>query len=184
MPLSLLPPGSLRTSARLLGLLLFVPLALGTALHLVPGLPDLARQQQPLALRPDRPATAQAIYLLCENLRALAVPLLCAYALPTTQPRHRRRINLRALLDAFLAFSVAANVAVLTVALAGYGPLRLAPWLPHLPVEFGAMALALSSYLAARRGALRLRHLPVVVGAAALLLAVAAVLETWGTPHV
>jgi hypothetical protein len=52
----------------------------------------------------------------------------------------------RALLDAFLGFSVAANAVILALSLGGYGLGRLAPWRPHLPVEFAAMALALATY--------------------------------------
>jgi hypothetical protein len=177
------PPASTDASARLLGPLLVAPVVLGALLHLVPGVPAFGRELVPLALRPDHPATSQALALLGANLRAVAIPLLCALALSASQHRPPRIIYLRALLDAVLIFSSAANAGVLTLAIAGYGLVRLAPWLPHLPLELAAMALALSCYLDARRGVLRPRHIAATAAQAAALLSVAAVLETWATPH-
>jgi hypothetical protein len=178
-----IPPASMGTIARLLGPLLAIPVVLGALLHLVPGVPAFGRELVPLALRPDHPATSQALALLGANLRAVAIPLFCALALSASRRRPPRIIHLRVLLDAVLIFSSAANAGVLTIAIAGYGLVRLAPWLPHLPVELAAMALALSCYLSTRRGLLRPRHIAAAAAQGAALLSVAAVLETWATPH-
>src|SRR4051812_47372267 len=112
LPLS---PGVLRTSARLLVFLLLGPLAAGLVIGLAPGLAADARRLVPLALRPEHPTLSQAATILAANLRAVALPLVGAVALSALRARPPRAINVRALLDAFLGFSVAANAAILAL---------------------------------------------------------------------
>jgi hypothetical protein len=178
-----LPPGALRTSARLLALLLFGPLAAGLLIGLSPALDADARRLVPLALTPGHPTLSQAAAILAANLRVVALPLLGAVALNASRAKPGRAIDVRALLDAFLGFGAVANALLLALSLGGYGLGRLVPWLLHLPVEFAALALALATYLAARRQPLSAAHLAAGAGLSGALLALAAVLETYGTPH-
>jgi hypothetical protein len=174
----------LRADARLLGLLLATPIATGLALRLAPGLPELARQLVPLGLQPGPADLGQAFGLIASNLKAVALPLLGALALVASQHQPKTRKQLRAALDVLLGLSVVSNVALLILATAGYGPVRLAPWLPHLPFEFTAMVLALGGYRRARHAEISHHQLAGRAGAAIALVALAAVLETFATPHV
>jgi hypothetical protein len=178
-----LPPGALRTSTQLWALLLFGPLAAGLLIGLAPALAAAGRRLVPLALAPGHPTLSQAAVILAANLRAVALPLLGAVALNAVRARRPRAIDVRALLDVLLGLSVAANALLLALSLGGYGVGRLAPWLPHVPIEFAAMAVALATYLAARRRPVSAAQLAVGAGLSGALLAVAAVLETYGTPH-
>jgi ABC-type glycerol-3-phosphate transport system permease component len=184
MRMSAVPlPSCCARAVRLLALLITAPLIVGVLGHLLPHVATTARSLSPLPLHPSRGSPAQAFSIFTQNLRVVALPLLGAAAL-TGLSRHRQSRNmLRALLDAVLSLSLVANLTLLALSLAGYGLERLAPWLPHLPVEFAALAIALDIYLTARRpGALSTRAL---LGAAALCtaaLALAAVIETYATP--
>src|SRR5262249_42884805 len=154
----------------------------GLLLGLWPQAGAWARHQVPLgfAAPPARIADALAIYL--HNARVLATPLLGAALLSWLGFRGRSLQPARALLDVFLACSVAANLALLTLSVAGYGPRRMALWLPHLPCEFAAIAVAISTYLIARRRPLHCAHLAAALTACAVLLVAAALLETYALP--
>jgi hypothetical protein len=89
----------------------------------------------------------------------------------------------RALLDAFLAFSLAANLVLLATSIAGYGVARLARWIPHLPCEFAAPALTGAAYLLARRAPLPARQLLLTAALALVLFEIAATLEAYAVPH-
>lgn len=179
-----LAPLDPRAYARMLFALLLTPLALGVVLHLAPGLAQPAQRLLPLALSPGHASAAQALELLATNLRAAALPLLGSVALVALQQHPQGRGQLRALLDVLVGFNLAANALLLAVAIAGYGPLRLAPWLPHLPVEFTALSIAATAYLRGRTaGAITYCQLSGVAGLVAVLLIVAALLETYATPH-
>jgi hypothetical protein len=184
MPVLTWPTVSIRVSLRLLGIMLAGPLLLGAVLHQVPGVAALVRHLLPLALEPQRPAASEGLELVGANLPDVLLPILAAVVVSMASTRPARIVNPRVLLDAYLALTLAINLAALALAFTGYGVSRMAPWLPHLPFEFAALAIALSSYLTARRGALRLSDIPAFVGLAAGLIAIAAVIETWGTPHV
>jgi hypothetical protein len=85
------------------------------------------------------------------------------------------------LADCLLAANLAVNAALVggAVGLAGIG---IAPYLLHLPMEWAALAVTVSGWLAARRGASRavvVAHL----GAFVALLLVAAAIETYAVPH-
>jgi ABC-type glycerol-3-phosphate transport system permease component len=174
---------SRRRVVQLLALLIAAPLTIGLLGHLQPSVAAVARSLSPLALQPSTGSGAQALSIFAHNLRVVALPLLGAAALAGLRCRPRVRDTLRGLLDAVICLSLVGNVTLLTLSLAGYGLARLAPWLPHLPVEFAALAIALDVYLTARGGgALSTRLLLVAAGACVVALALAAVIETYATP--
>jgi hypothetical protein len=170
-------------AVQLLVLLIAVPLTIGLVGHLQPDVAAAARSLSPLALQPSTGNGAQALSIFVHNLRVVALPLLGAAALAGLRFHPGIRDTLRALLDAVLCLSLVGNVTLLALSLAGYGLARLAPWLPHLPVEFAALAIALDVYLRARRpGSLSSRLLLVAAVACGVALALAAVIETYATP--
>jgi Stage II sporulation protein M len=73
----------------------------------------------------------------------------------------------------------AANVLVVGAALGAYGQRMLRAVLPHGPIELAAYSLALGLYLEGRRRRLPAAHLAKVILASVVLLAVAALLETF-----
>jgi hypothetical protein len=160
-----LPVRHLAPSARLLAVLLLPPLALGLLLGLQGDVGAWARHLLPLSFHPRTPTTHRALALYTHNLRVIATPLLGALLLSGLRSRGKNLRGPRALLDAFLGFSALSNAALLTISLTGYGLGRMASWLPHLPFEFGAVAVALTTYLGARRRALPASQL---LGAAAI----------------
>jgi hypothetical protein len=60
---------------------------------------------------------------------------------------------------------------------------RLLPYLPQLPLEWAALALAVHAWFIARAGHLTVRELPALAAVLLALLTCAACLETWATPH-
>jgi hypothetical protein len=86
------------------------------------------------------------------------------------------------LVDAVLAFAVAANVALVGAALGAYGDRMALAMLPHGPLELAAYALALAVYLQARRGPIRVRRVFASGAVCLAVLAVAALLETFAVP--
>jgi hypothetical protein len=101
-----------------------------------------------------------ALWILQNNLRVLAVPfLLAALRFPEGRLGHcggRRRTRWWQ---------------------------RLIPYLPQLPLEWAALTIATSAWLNARHGETRPRELAVLSATTAVLLIGAASLETWCTPH-
>jgi hypothetical protein len=84
-----------------------------------------------------------------------------------------------ALCDFTLAVLVAANLLVVGGAVGAYGWRMVKALLPHGPLELAAFALALALYDRARRGPLGLRGAATTAALAALLLALAALVETY-----
>ncbi|HMJ35203.1 MAG TPA: hypothetical protein VK501_14930 [Baekduia sp.] len=182
--MSALPLAAWRIRAvQLLVLLMAAPLGLGVLGHLQPDVAAAARSLSPLALQPSTGSGTQALSIFAHNLRVVALPLLGAAALAGLRFHPGIRDPLRAVLDAVICLSLVGNVTLLALSLAGYGLGRLAPWLPHLPVEFAALAIALDVYLTARGpGALSGRLLLVAAAVCVVALALAAVIETYATP--
>jgi hypothetical protein len=60
---------------------------------------------------------------------------------------------------------------------------RLLPYLPQLPLEWAALAVAVCVWITARSGRGPTRRLMVLAGLTLALLIAAASLETWATPH-
>jgi hypothetical protein len=175
-------PRPLRLGAQVLAAALLTPLAIGL-LASAGGAGDWARHELPLGFQPSRARPGDVAALWLHNLRAVALPLLGAAALSGLSRTAGSWRTARALLDALLLVSGAANLLMLAVSIAGYGPVRMARWLPHLPFEFAALAAAVAAYLLARRAPLRAAQLARTAATAVALLGVAAVLETYGVPH-
>ena len=96
------------------------------------------------------------------------------------QPRRARR-TLQTLGEAVLCGLAAANTVLVGAALGAYGSRMVRAILPHGPVELAAFALALALYLQGRRRALPVRYLVTTGTISVMLLAGAAVLETYVT---
>ena len=96
------------------------------------------------------------------------------------QPRRARR-TLQSLGEAVLCGLAAANTVLVGAALGAYGSRMARAMLPHGPVELAAFALALALYLQGRRRALPVRYLVMTGAISVILLAGAAVLETYVT---
>jgi hypothetical protein len=118
-------------------------------------------------------SVAEVSRIAIQNARFAGGTLLCA-ALAPRFPR-----STRVLVDLLLATLFAFNAGVVGVAFGAYGWRALSATAPHLPLEFGGLSLAGGAYLHACRQPLSRRSLAAVVGACGLLLAAAAVLETY-----
>ena len=85
------------------------------------------------------------------------------------------------LLDALVALGLAVNAGLVGLALGAYGS-ALLPWLPHVPLEWAALAIGLAAYLRARRLAPRVRDVASAGALAVVPLVLAAAIEAWATP--
>jgi hypothetical protein len=117
-----------------------------------------------------------AALLAANNLRVAAVPLLLA-ALSDSRRRWLPIVG-----DLIVSASLTVNVALGGLALGAYGP-RLVPYLPQWPLEWGALALALTGWRRARRGRRDLYELLLLGIGAATLICLAALLETYAVPQ-
>jgi len=141
----------------------------------VPGAAHTARAHLNFAFAPTDGTPAEALDILLTNGRVLAAITLAAWAAS-------RSGALRPMLDASVALTAAVNVALVGVAIGAYGPRALA-WLPHLPLEWAALACALAAYSRHRRQAQQLQTLAAPFAAWAVLLVLAAVVESYITAH-
>jgi hypothetical protein len=158
------------------------PIAAGAMLHLIGAAAEQGQALVPLGLTAG-PAghAADVLRLLVANARVVALPL-AAGAVLTVAPG-ASRLALRRMFDLIIAATVALNGFVLTTAIAGYGLGRLAPWIPHWPLEATAVATAAGAYLRARHRRMPTRALLTATAATAALLSGAALVETYATPH-
>jgi hypothetical protein len=173
-----------RTCARLTLALLAVPLLLGTLVANDPTIGDWARHAVPLPVDPEPPSFSEFLDLLAHNASAALGPVLAAALLPVLRVRCRRAFAVSVLLDVFFALSLTVNGVVLALATASYGPTRVVAWMPHLPLELGALSLSLSIYLAARRRTVAPGELLQTTIALVMLLAAAAVVEAVSQPRI
>jgi hypothetical protein len=121
-------------------------------------------------------AVGEAAGVVLNNLRALAAPfLLIILRFPGA------RIT-RAVGDVAIAAILTVNCVTVGLAL-GRWQGRLLPYLPHLPLEFSALACSTCAWLIARDGTKRRRELTVLALATIALITGAACLETWATAH-
>jgi hypothetical protein len=138
-----------------------------------------ARELMGLALHPARnppPGPGAVLSLTAHNLPICGWPLLIGSLRVGDRP------SWRALLDVTLAACALANILPVACALGAYGG-ALLPYMPQLPLEWGALAVGYGSWLLERRRALsRARRLQLLGVLAALALA-AGVLETYAVPH-
>jgi hypothetical protein len=124
-------------------------------------------------------SVGEAFTIAETNCRTLIAPLLlCAGRW------HTGRIT-RHVGDVVVAAIVAGNAALIGVALGRY-PTRLPAYLPHLPLEDEALAIAAGAWLARRRPARPGSSVPSLARTATLTLLVtiaAAIVETYAVPH-
>ena len=121
-------------------------------------------------------SVADALGILQNNLRVLATPYLL-----WRLGFHSRRLARSA--GDLLMFAVTAHSTLpVGIELARWHT-RLLPYLPQLPLEWGALSVAVSAWLIVRTGTTTRRHVALLAGATAVLLLAAASLETWVTPH-
>ena len=144
------------------------------------GLAVLAVPALGAALYPEAPhatlAGAGAALELFARNSAVALWPLCLLALDWHQIPGARRLG-----DGLVAAQLALHGASVGAALARWP--ELVRWLPHLPAEYGAIALPCAAWIGARQGRPPARsELWRVAGATLLLLCLAALLETWATP--
>jgi hypothetical protein len=128
-----------------------------------------------LTLAPPGSASMAAL-IAANNVRAAAVPLFFAVLKIGT----RRWLVIVG--DVVVGASLAVNVAIGGLALGAYG-LGLLRYLPHWPLEWGGLALALAGWRRARRGQRDPCELALLAIGAAILLCLAALLETYAVPQ-
>lgn len=115
--------------------------------------------------------------ILATNLRLLSVPFVLALL------GFHRSGPARAFGDLLVGAMVAVNCLRVGLAVGCYGT-RLIPYIPQLPIEWLALALSASAWIAARHGARsRLRSLCTLAPQTFLAAAAAAAVEALLTPH-
>jgi len=149
-----------------------VALAPGLAAHARASLRGLGMDLHPHA------ATLHALLVtrLARNMAIAAAPTEWA-AIGAGRSRRWRRV-----VDAILTATLLTDAGLVGVALGAYG-VRLVAWLPHLPLEWAALAVGVLPWLAARRGQRRRVDLLAPLAVCFVLLLAAACVETWLTPH-
>lgn len=119
---------------------------------------------------------ADALSILANNLRVLAVPFLL-WLLRFADSRVGRLLG-----DLAVGVMVALSSVTVGIAL-GRWRARLIPYLPHLPLEWAALTVAVATWLVIRTGHAHATQLMALGSTVAVLLCAAAALETWATPH-
>jgi hypothetical protein len=162
-----------RHPAALLGvLILALTLLAGVASALWPGLGPARRPHPTLDGTPQ-----EALSILAANLRTLIAPLLLCAGRWHTHPATRL------IGDLLVAALVTANPVIVGLAL-GQHPTELVVYLPHLPLEDAALAIAAGAWIARRQHSCREpRSLLVCASLTLALAALAALLETYAVPH-
>ena len=127
------------------------------------------------AHRTPAPQLAHALALACHNIPIASWPLLLG---ALGADRHRAG---RCLADGMLTMSTVVNALPVGAALGAYGTAVL-PYLPQLPLEWGALALGASGWLVQRREPLASGEVVGLFGLIAGLLIYAAVTETFAVP--
>jgi hypothetical protein len=88
----------------------------------------------------------------------------------------------RPVTDVWVGVTVAGNAALVGAAIGANG-MTAVVWLPHLPLEWAALANVTAGYLHGRRTAAPARTLARRAGVATVLLAMASLVETLATPQ-
>jgi hypothetical protein len=148
--------------------------ATGVGIVLVLALPRLAPSGPPHpTLHPSFGAVAG---IVAQNLRVLAAPYLLAVF------RFDRTRRARLAGDVLVAGILGGNALRVGLAL-GRWQTGLLPYLPQLPLEYLAAAVAASAWILGRRGGLGRRAFCIHAALTALLLCGAAAAEVLLTPH-
>jgi len=182
--LSASPPTSERRGARVCGAVLRAYLGLwgltlgGAALSaLLAG--GVVRAAMGLAVRASAnrpPSLGDVLALAAHNVPVCAWPLLLGSLRLTAGSGWRRAA------DILLATCALANVLPVAAALGGYG-WALVAYVPHLPLEWAALAVGYGSWIAERDHPLAGHERLGLLGVLCALLIGAAVLETCAVPH-
>jgi hypothetical protein len=119
---------------------------------------------------------SNALSILANNACVLAVPIVLA-VLGLPSARFGRIFG-----DIIVAALAAYSAVTVGIAL-GHWRGRLVPYVPHLPLEWGALSISVAAWMLVRDGRPHGRQLLPLACSAALLLGAAAAVETWATPH-
>ncbi|HWY89297.1 MAG TPA: hypothetical protein VNY31_01360 [Solirubrobacteraceae bacterium] len=128
------------------------------------------------AQRNPPPHVGHVLALAAHNIPIASWPLLLGVL-----GAHRHRLATH-VSDGVLLACIVVNTLPVGAALGAYGGAVL-PYLPHLPLEWGGLALGASAWLAQRRQALTVSEGIGLFLLIACVLLCAAVLESVGVPH-
>jgi hypothetical protein len=117
-----------------------------------------------------------AAFIAANNVREAGIPLLFA----VLKIRGRRWPVIVG--DVVVGASLTVNVALGGLALGTYG-IRLLPYIPQWPLEWGGLALALAAWRRARSARQDPCELALLAIATGILLSLAALLETYAVPQ-
>ncbi len=166
----------LSRSARVYALLWATTALAAILVSCVPPLHQLAEALLDLDLSPHARASAANV------LRLVAANAWMAWPLVVALLGGARMGWSRTLTDLALVGDLALNAALVGAALGLHGR-ALVPWLPHLPLEWAALAVSAGGWLGARSGAIAGRALASRLAFFLALLLVAGALETYAVPH-
>src|SRR5450755_2813397 len=144
----------------------------------VPAAGRLARHTLDLPLRPASTPTAwRMVEIALTNALVISVPPLLRLLLGERPSRAARRCS-----AGLLVVWLTGNVIPVGAAIGAYGT-RIVSYLPQLPLEWAAFAMALAGYRYARPSERRGAVLALSAAVIAVTLTAAAALETYATPH-
>jgi hypothetical protein len=170
-------------TVRVAGLLLSATIVIAGATWLLAAAPTRRWLRFPFRGVPARAGEAVAIFT--HNGRVLAgvfgLLLIAQLALRNPDAKWTVQRMLGKLGEALLAGLVAVNVLWVGASVGAYGLRMVRAMLPHGPVELAAYALTLALYLRGRHRILPTRELVTIGVTSVLLVAAAAVLETFIT---
>lgn len=126
-------------------------------------------------LQPRAGTAAEAVDIATTNLRVVGGLVLAAVAV-SASPAMRR------VADPVVVLVCAANAALVGVAIGAYGGAAIR-WLPHLPLEWAALASAVTLYCGARTSPRRPTAVVLHVVVGAVFVVAAAAVEVFLTPQ-
>jgi hypothetical protein len=138
----------------------------------VSGTADDVRRSLRLSFAGVAHKPSELLTIALHNARIATATFVCAVAVPWLPSRARM------LVDAWLVTVFFLNATLVGIALGAYGG-RLAFAAAHVPIEFGALAVAGGAYIAARQRLVGVCALMGAAGLCAALLVVAAAAETY-----
>lgn len=159
--------------------LVWVPtLLVAATVHLVPSLRHTTAGWLAARLNGSanpRPTLLGAAAIAVQNLRVFYPPFLFAAA-----RLGQRRV--RPALDIVLGANLVLQTAVVGAGLGAEGA-RILPFLVHLPFEWYALTVSVATWIVARDRIVHARELSRALTAMVVSLIIAALLETYETPH-